>query len=395
MLEQALIEDLPSNGRDFTNLLELSAGAANLSGGSQAAWAQHGLNSGFAEVSLNGARPESTSFMVDGVTDTDSFFGGIANTPSEFAVQEVKVQTGLYSSEYGQGSGQVDVAIKSGTNSWHGQAYDFLQNDRLNPSSPLQEDKNITNGTNYPTRTPFKQNQFGGTLGGPVRIPFLYNGRDKTFWFVAYDGGRRSTSSGSLQTDQIPSANERTGNFSDWPYPIYDPTTNGTAPIVPCDPSNPNTPCNPLGRQAFGSNQIPKGRISAMGQKLLSLYPTPNTPICTQLPCQNYSIPLHNSLATDNITMRVDQNWREKDRLYFTGHVRREDSTNPNLLPYSGSTTFTHSELFGLNWEHFFSAHTMNTARLGFNRQFFSANPDTAYGPDLQTALGFQNAPSP
>lgn len=395
VLEQALIEDLPSNGRDFTSLLELSAGAANLSGGSQAAWAQHGLNSGFAEVSLNGARPESTSFMVDGVTDTDAFFGGIANTPSEFAVQEVKIQTGLYSSEYGQGSGQVDVAIKSGTNSLHGHAYDFLQNDRLNPSSPLQEEKNMSNGTNYPTRTPFKQNQFGGTLGGPVRIPLLYNGRDKTFWFVAYDGGRRSTSSGSLQTDQIPTASERTGNFSDWPYPIYDPITNGTAPIVPCDPNNPNTPCNPLGRQAFANNQIPTGRISAMGQKLLNLYPTPNVAICTQLPCQNFSIPLHNSLDTNNITMRVDQNWGEKDRLYFTGHIRREDSTNPNLLPYSGSTTFTHAELFGLNWEHFFSAHTLNTARVGFNRQFFSDNPDTAYGPDLQTALGFQNAPTP
>jgi hypothetical protein len=202
VLEQSLIEDLPSNGRDFTSLLELSAGAANLSGGGQVAYAGHGLNSGFAEVSLNGARPESTNFVVDGVTDTDAFFSGIANIPSEFAVQEVKVQTGLYSSEYGQGSGQVNVAVKSGTNTWHGQAYDFLQNDALQPRSPLQAEKNAANPTNYaPTRTPFKQNQFGGTLGGPVRIPFLYNGRDKTFWFVAYDGGRRRTSTGTLTAD--------------------------------------------------------------------------------------------------------------------------------------------------------------------------------------------------
>jgi hypothetical protein len=394
VLEEALIEDLPLNGRDFTSLLELSAGAANLSGGSQAAWAGHGLNSTFAEVSLNGARPESTSFMVDGVTDTDTFFSGIANIPSEFAVQEVKVQTGLYSSEYGQGSGQVNVAVKSGTNSLHGKAYDFLQNDRLNPGNLLQEDKNIVNGTNTPLRTPFKQNQFGGTLGGPVKIPFLYNGRDKTFWFVAYDGGRRSTSTGPSQTAQIPTASERNGNFSDWPYPIYDPTTNGTAPIVPCDPNNPNTPCNPLGRQAFTNNQIPSARISAMGQKLLNLYPTPNAANCTQLPCQNYSIPLNDTLDTDNITMRVDQNWGEKDRLFFTGHIRREDSTTPSLMPYSGSMALTHSELYGLNWEHFFSAHTMNTARFAYNRQFWVTNSVTAYGPDIQAALGFQNAPS-
>jgi len=394
VLEETLIEDLPSNGRDFTSLLELSAGAANLSGGSQVAYAGHGLNSGFAEVSLNGARPESTNFMVDGVTDTDAFFSGIANIPSEFAVQEVKVQTGLYSAEYGQGSGQVNVAVKSGANTWHGQAYDFLQNDALEPGSPLQAEKNAANNTNYPTKTPFKQNQFGGTLGGPVRIPFLYNGRDKTFWFVAYDGGRRSTSTGTLQTDQIPSAAERSGNFSDWPYPIYDPTTNGTAPVVPCDPNNPNTPCNPLGRQAFTNNQIPSDRINAMGQKLLNLYPTPDVSICTTLPCQNYSIPIHSTVDTDNVTMRVDQNWGEKDRLFFTGHIRREDSTSPSLLPYSGSEGFTHSELYGLNWEHYVSTNTMNSARFAYNRQFFNTSSVTAYGPNLQAALGFLNAPS-
>jgi hypothetical protein len=231
-------------------------------------------------------------------------------------------------------------------------------------------------------------------LGGPVRIPFLYNGRDKTFWFVAYDGGRRSTSSGSLQTDQIPSANERGGDFSDWPYPIYDPTTNGTAPIVACDPTDPTVPCNPLGRQAFKNNQIPTGRISATAQKLLNLYPAPDITSCTALPCQNFSISLHNSVDTDNATMRVDQNWGEKDRLFFTGHIRREESTNPNLLPYSGSSSFTRSELFGLNWEHYISAQTMNTARVGFNRQFFNDNPDSAYGPNLQAQLGLLNGPT-
>jgi hypothetical protein len=392
VLEEKLIDDLPSNGRDFTSLLELSAGAANLSGGSQVAYAGHGLNSGFAEVSLNGARPESTSFMVDGVTDNDTFFAGIANIPSEFAVQEVKVQTGLYSAEYGQGSGQVNVAVKSGTNALHGQAYDFLQNDALQPASPYQADENAVNHTSLPVTPPVKQNQFGGTLGGPVRIPLIYNGRDKTFWFVAYDGGRRHTSVGT-EAAQIPSTNELAGNFSDWPYPIYDPTTNGEAPIVPCNASNPNTPCNPLGRLAFTNNQIPKQRIDAMGQKLLSLYPKADVS-CTQFPCQNYTTPLDNTLDTDNVTMRLDQNWGEKDRLFFTGHIRRENSTNPSLMPYSGSESLTHSELYGLNWEHYVSTNTTNSARVAYNRQFFNVSSVTAYGPNLQAQLGFQNAPS-
>jgi len=142
-----MIEDLPSAGRDITNFLELSAGASNLSGGSQLAWAQHGLNNNFAEVSLNVARPESTSFVLDGVADTDTFFGGITNTPTQFSVQEVKIRTGLYSAEYGQGSGQVNIAVKSGTNSWHGQAYEFIQNEAFNPRSPLQQQLNEINDT--------------------------------------------------------------------------------------------------------------------------------------------------------------------------------------------------------------------------------------------------------
>jgi len=193
VLDQKTIEELPSSGRDFNNLLNLSAGAGNVSGGSQVYWANHGLNSNFTEVSLNGARPESVSFMVDGVADTDNFFASASGLPSEFSIQEVKVQTGLYSAEYGQGSGQINVAIKSGTNLWHGQAYDYIQNNAFDPRSPLAEEQHVFAGGAVPAVTPWKQNQFGGTLGGPVKIPWLYNGRDKSFWFFAYDGGRRRT----------------------------------------------------------------------------------------------------------------------------------------------------------------------------------------------------------
>ena len=386
VLDQKMIEELPSTGRDITNLLELSAGASNISGGSQVAFAGHGLNDNFAEVSLNGARPESTSFVLDGVTDTDAFFSGIANIPSEFSVQEVKVQTGLYSAEYGQGSGQVNIAVKSGTNAWHGQAYEFFQNDALDPRSPLTKELNQINGTNNPLKTPRKQNQFGGTLGGPVRIPFLYDGHDKTFWFFAFDGGRRSQSTGSTQGVEIPSAVERTGDFSDWPFPIYDPSTTGS--VAP-------TPGNPTGRTAFSGNKIPSGQLSAMGQKLANLYPKPNVASCATFlanpTCQNYLIPIHQSTTTNNITMRVDQNWTAKDRVYFTGHIRREDSPNPSELPFSGSTSFTHGELFGLSWEHSFSSNMINSARFGYNHQFFNSSPQTAYGPDLQKQLGFQN----
>jgi hypothetical protein len=384
VLDQKTIEELPSSGRDFNNLLGLVAGAGNVSGGSQVDWANHGLNSSFTEVSLNGERPESVSFMIDGVADTDNFFTSASAIPSEFSIQEFKVQTGLYSAEYGQGSGQVNVAIKSGTNTWHGQAYDYLQNDMFNPKSPLQEEEHLFEGAPVPKVAPFKQNQFGGTLGGPLRIPGLYNGRNKTFWFFAYDGGRRDWQPVTTGI-QVPTAKERTGDFSDWPYPLYDPTT-GCA----------GSTCDATTRKQFMGtgtqpNVIPSSEINAMGQKLANLFPSPNIN-CT-LPCANFLIPLHNSITTNNETFRVDENFGDKDRLYFTGNIRGDDEPRPSMVPYTGSVNFTRAQLFALNWERTLNSTTINTVRIGYNHLFFAANGITAFGPNLQANLGFANAP--
>jgi hypothetical protein len=388
VLDQKTIEELPSSGRDFNNLLNLSAGAANFSGGAQAdGWVNHGLNTSFTEVSLNGARPDSLSFMVDGVADTDNIFASASGIPAEFAIQEVKVQTGLYSAEYGQGSGQINLAIKSGTNQWHGQAYDYIQNDMFNPKSPLAEEQHLFEGGAVPKVLPWKQNQFGGTLGGPVRIPWLYNGRDKSFWFFAYDGGRRHFVPANETAIQVPTAAERTGNFSDWinpatgtPFPLYDPSTTVCAPA-----------CNAATRTPFPNNQIPSTEINAMGQKLINLYPLPNIN-CT-MPCNNYLVPLHDSITTNNETMRVDQNFGDKDRLYFTANLRSDDEPRPSMLPYSGSINSTTAQLFALNWEHTVNANTINTLRIGYNHLFYQSVQETAYGPNLQANLGFANAP--
>jgi len=386
VLDQKAIEELPSSGRDFNNLLGLVAGAGNVTGGSQVYWANHGLNSSFTEVSLNGERPESVSFMVDGVADTDNFFASSSGIPSEFAIQEFKVQTGLYSAEYGQGAGQVNVAIKSGTNQWHGQAYDYIQNDAFNPKSPLQEYQHIFLDAPVPKVAPFKQNQFGGTLGGPLLLPG-YNGRNKTFWFIAYDGGRQHTAP-TQSPIQVPSNPERTGNFSDWinpatglVMPLYDPTT------TVCGSSG----CDATTRQAYQNNQIVSSEINPMGQALVNLFPKANI-ICT-MPCNNYLVPVLNTITTDNETFRVDQNFGDKNRLYFTGNVRRDIEPHPSMIYYNGSENFTRAQVFGLNWERTFNSSTINTARIGYNHLFFATNGITAFGPNLQANLGFANPP--
>ncbi len=382
VLDQKTIEELPSSGRDFNNLLGLVAGAGNVSGGSQSYFANRGLNTTFTEVSLNGNRPDSVSFMIDGVADTDNFFTSASGIPSEFAIQEFKVQSGMYSAEYGQGAAQINVAIKSGTNQWHGQAYEYLQNDMFNPRSPLAEEQHLFEGGVVPKVTPFKQNQFGGTLGGPAKIPWLYDGRNKTFWFFAYDGGRRHFQPTGLsqQAIQVPTAKERNGDFSDWPFPLYDPST------TVCTSSG----CDASTRTAFANNQLTN--INAMGQKLANLYPLPNIN-CT-MPCFNYLIPIIDTITTNTETFRVDQNFGDKDSLYFTGTIRGDDEPQPSMLPYTGSVKFTKAQLFALNWEHTLNSRTINTLRVGYNHLFYSNNSVTAFGPNLQANLGFANAPA-
>ena len=266
--------------------------------------------------------------MVDGLADTDNFFASASAIPSEFSIQEIKVQTGLYSAEYGQGSGQINLAIKSGTNQWHGQAYDYIQNDMFNPKSPLAEEQHLYEGGAVPKVTPFKQNQFGGTLGGPVKIPWLYNGQNKSFWFFAYDGGRRHFQPSNQTAIQVPTARERTEDFSDWInpatgsiFPLYDPGA------TVCNPT-----CDTATRKAFPNNQI--SPINTMGQKLINLYPLPNIN-CT-MPCNNYVVPIYDSITTNNETVRINQNFGDKDRIYFTGNVRGDDEPAPAYCPTQG-----------------------------------------------------------
>lgn len=190
VISDHFMQALPLHGRDFTSLIAINAGVTQPSGGRQTTvFDQHGLNDTFREMSVYGSRPASISYLIDGITDNDFFFSKPTNIPSGYSVQKFKLQNGLYSSEYGNGPAQVNVAIKSGTNQFHGNAYDFIRNDAFQPDSPVVTALNAMHGTNIPTKTPLKQNQFSFTLGGPVLIPWIFNGRNRTFWFASYEGG--------------------------------------------------------------------------------------------------------------------------------------------------------------------------------------------------------------
>ena len=191
------------------------------------------------EIFSNGNREGSNNFLYDGIDDNERLTLSIVLRPAVEAVREFKIQTNLYSADIGRNSGAVvDVITKSGTNQLHGSLFEFLRNsamDARNFFSPK--------GTAFPT---FRLNQFGGSFGGPVVIPKLYNGKDQTFFFVDYEGYRRDSQ--GLLLGNVPTVVMRRGDFSET-APIYDPLT---------------TRANPNGtgfiRDQFPGNQIPSNR---------------------------------------------------------------------------------------------------------------------------------------
>jgi len=336
VISDRLMEALPLNGRDFTSLIALDAGVTQPVGGIQASvFDQHGLNDTWRMASVNGARPGSISYLIDGITNNDMFFAKAGVVPSEYSVEEFKVQTGLYSAEYGSGSAQINVAIKSGTNSLHGNAYDFLRNAAFAPDNELNIEQNALHGTNPPLSDPLKQqNQFGGTFGGPIK-------RDRAFFFGSYEGGRRRTG-GTAGSMMVPTNAERGGDFSDWPYPIYDPSTTvvtGTSPLT-------------ITRTQFPGNKI-TGSLNPIAQKLLAYSPAANAS-CT-MPCQNFfGTNPGSSITTNTVTGRVDYRFSNRDQFSSSAVIWRDAQPYPSIIPVNSSVDLTRSQLYGVDWQHSF-----------------------------------------
>jgi len=388
-----LIDELPISGRDFTNLLRIQAGATEVQGSSTLYWAQHGLNNDFTSVSINGTRTESVSYLVDGVSDNDQYFSTANNIPNSGAIEEFKVQNGLYSAEYGQGSAQVNVAIKSGANQFHGTLYDYLQNDMFEPQNPLNIWNRDVKGIPLPAKNTLKQNQYGFTFGGPLLIPKLYDGRNRTFFFYSYEAGRQRKS--SVLSALVPSTGERTGDFSDWRdangnlVPIFDPAT--------------QTGSDPGTRTPFPGNQITSG-ISNVATNYMNLLPLPNAPVsnmadCAQTNgngsgnCTNYVATVLRPYDTDNNTFRVDENLGPSDRFYVTGILGEQKFHNASIIPLTGELKYQKNSLLAVNWEHTLSANMFNQFRVGYNWMNWRNGSDSANGVNYGQQLGFGNVP--
>ena len=199
------INDLPLNGRNYTFLAQLAAGVT------QEAPTGRGMEA-TGSFAANGLSTANNDYILDGIdnnNDSVDFLNGAsyAVKPPVDAIQEFKIQTSNFSAEFGRAGGAVlNATIKSGTNQVHGALWEFVRNDKFDAANFFENAGGVTKGE-------FRQNQFGGAIGGPVAIPRVYNGKDKTFFFFDYEGTRVRQAAPQVAT--VPTAKERSTGYTD------------------------------------------------------------------------------------------------------------------------------------------------------------------------------------
>lgn len=328
--------DLPLNGRNFSQLGLLQPGTAALTAG--LATAGGPLRAGQA-YAVNGQRPESNNYLLDGVTNVNRVDGGYSLKTPVDAIQEFRIITQTAPAEYGGTSGaSTTVQTRSGSNAFHGTLYEFLRNDAL-------DSRNFFAGA----VEPLKQNQFGATVGGAIR-------KNRDFFFAHYEGFRNRQ--GITQSATVPSDAQKRGDFSQ----LKDPQTGESIPLI-----------NYFTGEPFPNNQIPPQMMNPTALRLMNYYPSPNAGenlyITTQVKSNN----------ADQGGLRYDHVFSERDQLW----VRYAHSVTGNVDPLSvsganvpgfpvGENISTHGAAISEN--HMFGSSTLNVLRAGFFRNMFDTN---------------------
>src|ERR1700686_5818244 len=288
VIDNNRIVNLPLNGRSFTQLIALTPNVAynSVANGGQASSRQGGDRT-TQEIFVAGARREYMNFTLDGVQNTDPGFNTYAVLPSIDALQEFKVEAGVYPAEFGREQIQVNVSTLGGTNQLHGALFDFVRNNDFD-ALPYA----FTSAAQ--SSAPFKWNQYGYTVGGPVWIPKLFNGKNRLFFMSNFEGFKSRTTTSTLATTMTQAM--RNGDFSAIPTPLQDPLTRtGTFPNITSS--------------AFPGNQIPAARFDKNSVLLMNkFFPLPNQPATPGIPLRNYQYATRTPVDKNQITERIDFN---------------------------------------------------------------------------------------
>jgi hypothetical protein len=300
------IAELPLVTRDFTDLVLLGPGAhggsANNLGEGGSPYA---MRAG-ANYSVNGSMPQANSYLIDGIYNRNLWLNTLVVVPVVDAIQEYRVMTSNYEAEYGESAGAVtEVETKSGTNAFHGSAWEFLRNDKLNANTFFNNRGGIP-------RPAFRRNEFGAVFGGPII-------RNKTFFFGDYQGIRLAQP--QTTTSSIPTTAQqqmvRSGDFSGLGVPIYNPfstTTQSDGTAV---------------RNPFPNNQIPAALLDPAAVKLFGLLPAPTN----NRPTNNYTFNPNLTQQTDQFDIRVDQNVGSSDHFFGKYGYDKSNQVVPGTLP--------------------------------------------------------------
>ena len=360
VIENRRIVELPLNGRNFLSLVALSPNvSAEFAGAGQAGSRQGGSRSN-QQLSISGQRREFNYYTLDGVDNTDVNFNTYILLPSVDALEEFKVQTGIYSAEFGRAASQVNVVTKSGTNQFHGTVFEFHRNDALD-SRPYA----FSAGQAALPKAPFKWNQYGYTVGGPVW-------RNKVFFMSNWEGYRDRKQ--AQNNFSVPLAAWRTGDFSSFSGPLYDPAT--------CTVSGGARRC-----ATFPGNRIPTNRIHPISQKLLEFYPEPNaTGTGASGTVNNYVSQQNRVIDKDQFTQRFDFVQSASSTWLGRYSHSRDDEISPSLkLNGTKLVNRIHQAMVGNTRT--LSPTVVNEFRFGYNSFFNSFGRESAFVRDVTSEL--------
>lgn len=336
-ISQRQVSDLPLVSRNVLNLVELSPGVVadptGVIGGDQTPYRSE-LSGG--SLYIGGGRGSSNGYLIDGVDDNDPGFQTATVTPPINSVQEFRLMSKNYSAEYGGSAAQVNIATKSGTNSFHGTMYDFLRNDALDAVPDFSPEDPVT-GRSKPV---LRYNQFGASAGGPVWIPHVVNGRNHLFFYGAYQGLRSHQLSSAYAI--FPTANELAGNFTGDPT-IYDPATG-----LPF-PGNQITTVDPKA-QALINDGVFKTTYS------------------NAIPGFNAVSTLSNPDNIDEYMIRVDAHLGPNDSLFARYSASNESRLSPTIYPFNGVSQQQKGKNIAVDYTHIFTPNFINDLRFGLNR---------------------------
>jgi hypothetical protein len=368
VIDEKTVNSLPLNGRNFTQLLTLTPGVSPISTDQNSSASNTAITptSSYTFPSINGAGNRSTLYLVDGMNDNQAWYNTYAVPPIIDTIQEFKVNSHNDSEYGGSLGGVVNVITKAGTNTYHGSGWEFLRSNGFNALPYFRS-------TVQPS---YHLNMFGGQVGGPIRIPHLYNGMDKTFFEIGVEATRYSASGasniliptqaqlngdfGSATTGVTTGGTCSPGSYSTGACQLYDPTAGGNS----FQATNNYGPYRP----AYLGNQIPVSEMNPYSLAFVKAVFGAVTPIVIpgiSPTTANYQITNPTQEPVYNYTGRIDQHIGTRDFIFFRYSGFQSDETSPSSVPTLFTNTLLPAQQYVVNWAHIFNPNTSMQVQYG------------------------------